>query len=96
MQDMPECGDIAELGIGQDRCHLGAAGARRIKVRAWRHFSWNPTVDGTRAAARRSASSIQDCGRYSTAPTNHARVPVHSAAVTATWQFAILVNCYDK
>ena len=40
--------------------------------------------------ARRLASSTHDCGRYNNAPSNHARVPVQSAAVTATWQLAIL------
>src|SRR5919199_954897 len=43
-----------------------------------------------RATARRVGSSIHDCGRYNNAPSNHARDPVQSAAVTATWQFAIL------
>src|SRR5258705_749868 len=43
-----------------------------------------------RATARRVASSIHDCGRYNSAPSNHARVPVQSAAVVATWQLAIL------
>ena len=28
-------------------------------------------------------------GRYNSAPSSHARTPVHNAAVTATWQFAI-------
>src|SRR5262245_26367606 len=45
---------------------------------------------GMRATARRVESSIHACGKYSNAPSNHARVPVQSAAVVATWQLAIL------
>jgi hypothetical protein len=45
---------------------------------------------GLRATARRVASSIHPFGRYNTAPSSHAGVPVQSAAVVATWQLAIL------
>ena len=40
--------------------------------------------------ARRAGSLVHASGRYSKAPIGHARWPVHSAAVTATWQFATL------
>ena len=40
------------------------------------------------AAARSGVS--HSSGRYSSAPRHQARTPVHSAAVTATWQLAIL------
>ena len=41
-------------------------------------------------SARRAASVVHASGRYSAAPIGHARWPVQSAAVTATWQFATL------
>jgi len=62
----------------------------RTNVRARRHFSWNTTVDGMRPRAR-CAGVNHVAGRYS-APTNQACTPVHSAAVTATWQLPILPN----
>ena len=42
-----------------------------------------------RARARASGVSHAS-GRYNCAPSSHACVPVQSAAVVATWQFAIL------
>ena len=44
--------------------------------------------ESARASAARGVSHAS--GRYNVAPSIHARVPVHSATVTAVWQFAIL------
>jgi hypothetical protein len=67
-----------------------AACVRWTNVTARRHFSWNRIVDGIRAAAQRAGSLVHASGRYNAAPMGHARWPVHSAAVTATWQLATL------
>ena len=59
------------------------------KVKASCPFGANVTVGGIWARVRWRVVS-QASGRYNCAPNIHARVPVHSATVTATWQLAIL------
>ena len=66
-----------------------AARTWRSSVKANCHFGANATVAGIRARARWRGVS-HSSGRYSVAPSSHARTPVHSATVTAVWQFAIL------
>jgi hypothetical protein len=68
-----------------------AARIWRSSVSAWRHFSWNNTAGGIWARCRASGVNHAS-GKYSAAPTIHARTPGHRAAVTATWQFATLPN----
>ncbi len=66
-----------------------AARTWRSSVNANCHLGANATAAGIFARLRcRDVSHAS--GRYSVAPSSQARVPVHSATVTAVWQFAIL------
>lgn len=90
MQGASERGVLARLRVPQDRRHRDSGTAHlRSSVSASRAFVWKRTARGLRARPRRRAVS-HTSGRYSAAPSSHARVPVHNATVTAVWQFASL------
>jgi hypothetical protein len=59
----------------------------RSNVSASCHFGCPRPLAGMRARVRCVVVS-HDSGRYNAAPSIQARAPVHSAAVTATWQLA--------
>ena len=90
MQRAAQRGVVAELGIAQYRGHVEAGRADLPQQRErQRHFSWKRSVLGIRARCRASSVS-HSWGIYNAAPSIHARTPVQSAAVTATWQLATL------
>ncbi len=68
---------------------IRAARTWRSKVSASCHLGTSAAVAGMRARARWVGVSHAS-GRYRRAPSSHACRPVHSATVTAVWQFAIL------
>ena len=82
---------VAEFGIAEHRGH-GEAGRADLSQQRQRQapFLLEPhrrAESGRAAVPRASATPRADT---SAAPSIQARTPVHSAAVTATWQLAIL------
>ena len=91
MQRAAQRGVVAELGIAQDGGHGDPAGAHLPQQRQREApflLKLHRRPECAHGAVGRAVN--QASGRYRLAPTIHARVPVHSAAVTATWQLAIL------
>ena len=90
MQGLAKRRAIAEFRIGRHRRHLDPRGAHLLQQRQ----RLPPLL--LEPHARRNAAAIalsrrrHPSGKYSCAPTSHACTPVHSAAVTATWQLPIL------
>ena len=82
---------IAEFGIGDDGGHRDPRGPDLPQQRQ-RLAPLLLEADARRESGRGRAApaSATLCGRYSCAPTSQACTPVHSAAVTATWQLPIL------
>ena len=91
VQRSPEGGDVAELGVGEHRRDLQPRGARAANQRQ-RLTPFLLEGRAGRNLRHRAPIGVAEpgFGRYNSAPIIQARAPVHSAAVTATWQFAIL------
>ncbi len=90
MQGRAKRGHVAEFGIGEDRRH------RRSRRLAPGGATAGPVATSPETDRRGNARLLPRArrqpflGQIQRAPRHHARAPVHSAAVTATWQFAIL------
>ena len=81
---------IAVSRIRRDQLDIDSRAPHAIDERQRQPpFLFEPHAPGMRACCRRSRVS-HPCGRYNSAPSSHARTPVHSAAVTAIWQLPIL------
>ena len=91
MQRCAKRGHVAEFGIGEHGRELQPAGAR-LPQQAAAPDAISPETGPRQESARaaRASGVSHSSGRYSAAPSTRPRTPVHSAAVTATWQFAIL------
>ena len=92
MQRAPQRGALAELRIAE---HRGDGESRSRGPAAAASAPAAISAGSARVARNPCARCARpgvshDSGRYSAAPSIHARAPVHNATVTAIWQLAIL------
>ena len=92
MQRLPDGAVVPVFGVGDDggQRHAGRPRAAHQRQGEAPFLLKRDGRGNPRRRARASDRVVHASGRYSKAPMGHARCPVQSAAVTATWQFATL------